>query len=831
MPSHSKHAYPGEPERPRVYDGKPLRRSEYQLRADVTKARAEMRESAAWKTSLAKLRELSLCQGYVRPTSSEKGWGIQNSATMPGDPASSPAAQADDIAQQLREAFAFVHPMDDLPSRMTPAQRAAIQWQCDQPAQPGSINRLREARFSVLAKCARALDGWNATLGEHSPPWVRECVPPRPHYALIDCCIEACGLPDAGLVEDLVVGAPCVGTCPDSGMFRADWQPAALDIDALDHETWHRDVDSHLRSVARKSARHADLVTLYERTMKEVKDGWATSLGSLKDAKAFFGDQPFREMIRFAVEQKGEIRPCDNGRSSLHNLATALHERLVVDSADFPARAAALYVELLGKEREFAFQLGTEDIASAYRRMPCCAPWYTVFAQWNPHTESVEYFRLQGFNFGLKSAVNAFNRLSSCIRELANRLLAICCSSYFDDFCVSEPTFAAGGQQLLRDLAALVGVPFAGTRLGEHRKSIRPAFVNAFLGVQHDFSSFERSNTSSSGVSTSLIDKLGSTIGSILEKGSFAGSAGPLKLAGQLQFSLSWCARRLGRAATQPIHRAGHALGRNEKLDKVTEEALKFLRDLLVDPASGEPRLWPRVFTYGHAREPHAIVWSDACWEDKVDKPAGIGFVVFIPASPTDEAAAASLSPSEASSAAASHSPSWTGGAATPKGEWYVASYHPPREMLAAWRTRQQYVGQLELLAAIAVYYSLADVLRGRKVVHYIDNSGAMAILVKDYSSDIDSAQLVNTFYALTSALEVDVWFDYVKSAANIADWPSRGQVAFAYEVNASRIEGDRLKFPKLGEWGSVELALAWAGIPSESASSSGPPAKKRRVR
>jgi hypothetical protein len=35
--------------------------------------------------------------------------------------------------------------------------------------------------------------------------------------------------------------------------------------------------------------------------MKEVKDGWATSLGSLQDAKAFFGNQPFREMIRFAV--------------------------------------------------------------------------------------------------------------------------------------------------------------------------------------------------------------------------------------------------------------------------------------------------------------------------------------------------------------------------------------------------------------------------------------------------------------------------------------------------------------------------------------------------
>ena len=139
--------------------------------------------------------------------------------------------------------------------------------------------------------------------------------------------------------------------------------------------------------------------------------------------------------------------------------------------------------------------------------------------------------------------------------------------------CVPEPTFAAGGQQLLRDLASLVGVPFAGTRLGEHRKSVVPAFANPFLGVQHDFTPFERLRLSYAGVSESLVEKLGLSLGSIIEKRSFAGSAGPLKLAGQLQFSLSWCARRFGRAATQPIHRAGRAMGRHETLDKVTVEA------------------------------------------------------------------------------------------------------------------------------------------------------------------------------------------------------------------------------------------------------------------
>jgi len=188
MPSHSKHAYPGEPERPRVFDGKPMRRSEHQLRADVATTRAEMRKSAAWQTSLGKLRKLSLCHGHDRPKASEKGWGFQHSATMPGAATSSPAALADDVAQQLREAFAFVHPMEHMPSRMTPAQRAAIQWQCDQPDQPGEINRLREARFSVMAQCARALDGWKESLGEHSPPWIRDCVPPRPHY---HCALRA----------------------------------------------------------------------------------------------------------------------------------------------------------------------------------------------------------------------------------------------------------------------------------------------------------------------------------------------------------------------------------------------------------------------------------------------------------------------------------------------------------------------------------------------------------------------------------------------------------------------------------------------------------------
>ena len=51
--------------------------------------------------------------------------------------------------------------------------------------------------------------------------------------------------------------------------------------------------------------------------------------------------------------------------------------------------------------------------------------------------------------------------------------------------------------------------------------------------------------------------------------------------------------------------------------------------------------------------------------------------------------------------------------------------------------------------------------------------------------------------------------------------------MAFAAEVDASRVQGDALRLPRLGEWGDVSAALAWAGADD----SSDPPAKKRRVR
>jgi hypothetical protein len=117
--------------------------------------------------------------------------------------------------------------------------------------------------------------------------------------------------------------------------------------------------------------------------------------------------------------------------------------------------------------------------------------------------------------------------------------------------------------------------------------------------------------------------------------------------------------------------------------------------------------------------------------------------------------------------------------------QWVVVSGETSPEVIGRWRARRQYIGQLEALAAVATYYTLADgaplpdgsrshALRGRDVIHYVDNFGALACLVKGDSRDPDIGRLAHVLSAILVSIRARPWMDYVRSAANIADLPSR---------------------------------------------------------
>ena len=139
---------------------------------------------------------------------------------------------------------------------------------------------------------------------------------------------------------------------------------------------------------------------------------------------------------------------------------------------------------------------------------------------------------------------------------------------------------------------------------------------------------------------------------------------------------------------------------------------------------------------------PPLIVWSDASWEQGV---GWLGFVVYDPE----------------------------------LGRFVHSDSHIPEHILDMFVRKKQKIGQCEILAANAVYYTLPDLCRDRSVVHWIDNTSAISCLVHGYSGKPDSALLVNAFNLFNAGLKARVHYEYVESKANVADLPSRREFSY----------------------------------------------------
>lgn len=137
---------------------------------------------------------------------------------------------------------------------------------------------------------------------------------------------------------------------------------------------------------------------------------------------------------------------------------------------------------------------------------------------------------------------------------------------------------------------------------------------------------------------------------------------------------------------------------------------------------------------------------------------------------------------------------------ADPEHKWRYASAGVTDEIIARFRPREQYVGQLEVLAAVAAYTSRPEQLRDRDVIHFIDNVGAYSGLGKGYSPDMDSARLVSVFHTMNAALRSNVWFEYVPSRPTISDLrvPSRNEFEL---LNSSEYK--------------AEIFSSWSGLRS----------------
>ena len=73
-----------------------------------------------------------------------------------------------------------------------------------------------------------------------------------------------------------------------------------------------------------------------------------------------------------------------------------------------------------------------------------------------------------------------------------------------------------------------------------------------------------------------------------------------------------------------------------------------------------------------------------------------------------------------------------------------------------------------------AARLTFPDVLYGRRVIHFVDNTVALSKSVHGYANEPDMAAVVNSIHACDAALGVEAWFEWVPSHANVSDLPSR---------------------------------------------------------
>ena len=138
-----------------------------------------------------------------------------------------------------------------------------------------------------------------------------------------------------------------------------------------------------------------------------------------------------------------------------------------------------------------------------------------------------------------------------------------------------------------------------------------------------------------------------------------------------------------------------------------------------------------------------------------------------------------------------------------------------PTEVVGAWEYRKQYIGQLEILYAVAPFFTVPEVFAGREVLHFIDNTAAVFGIAKGYSSKPDSAKIIHAFHALNSRVAANIEFRWVASEANIADLPSRGDFALLSQWGAAR---HQLVVPSVDVWHSADDAMRQASMRPEKA-------------
>ncbi len=102
--------------------------------------------------------------------------------------------------------------------------------------------------------------------------------------------------------------------------------------------------------------------------------------------------------------------------------------------------------------------------------------------------------------------------------------------------------------------------------------------------------------------------------------------------------------------------------------------------------------------------------------------------------------------------------------------------------ILSAKGTKQQIVGQAELLPCHAAQILWKERLQNRRLVVYIDNEAARFGLIKGTSPALGSAWFINEYWTAEANSETTAWVERVFSASNCTGGPSKRKIRHPHQ-------------------------------------------------
>ena len=242
---------------------------------------------------------------------------------------------------------------------------------------------------------------------------------------LLERLLNEAGHEDVGLVDGIKKGFDSfdlTGALPRSGVFNQKFRPASMTSEDF-RKVSNLSRDVLLESVQSSGDKETDL-SLFAATMKEVEKGFIK--GPIDKDELPAGSTLTK---RFPVKHKNKVRPIDDYKASLVNLAVTQNEGVTIHTIDHIASMLAFWMRSGSLSSEDGLVAKCWGLFDAYKQAPLSDEAFhldSYLAVYDPSCSSAKIFKQRVLPFGSIASVTAFLRVSLALWKVGSTLLLSC---------------------------------------------------------------------------------------------------------------------------------------------------------------------------------------------------------------------------------------------------------------------------------------------------------------------------------------------------------------------------------------------------------------------